>query len=72
MTLQDLAANVGIDPSDLDDLENGYALEVDRKVLENIAQLAGVYRRGSSLTDDRLLDIFMCATVDSPPRLFQM
>jgi transcriptional regulator with XRE-family HTH domain len=69
MTPLQLANRVEIDVSYLTDLENGYALEVNRTVLERIIGLVGVNKRYNRLTDDRLLDLFMFATCAAPPKL---
>ena len=69
MSVQQLADAVGISSGFLDRLEEGYIPEVERWILESISQTVGVRKRGNGLTDERLLDIFLCSASVEPPKL---
>jgi len=69
MSLQKLSDLVGIDMEYLIRLEEGCEPKVERCILEKIAQAVGVHKRGSSLTNDKLLDIFLYAGTSGPPKL---
>jgi transcriptional regulator with XRE-family HTH domain len=58
-SIAELAEQLEIDANDLERLEEGYEPMVDRSVLENIAKFANVNKRGSKLSDDELLNVFM-------------
>jgi len=70
MSLERLAEVVGISRHYLNRLEEGYEPEVERWILESIAQTVRVCKRGNKLTDDKLVDIFLCAASEAPPKLF--
>ena len=69
MTQQQLADKLDLELCDFDKLEQGYEPEVDRSILLSIAQLAGVCQRGTGLSDEMLLDLFLYATEDAPPEI---
>lgn len=69
MSLKEFAKEVGIPENYLIRLEEGCELEVEREVLENIAQAVGVCKRGNGLSDEQLVNLFLYATKDDPPRL---
>lgn len=70
MSLEQLAEEVGISMHDLDRLEEGYEPEVERWILESIARTVRVCKRGNKLTDEKLVDIFLYAGSEVPPKLF--
>ncbi len=69
LSSEELAKKLGIRPTYLERIEEGYEPAIQRHVLEDISQIAGISRRGKRLSDDLLLNMFLYATVDSPPSL---
>lgn len=69
MSIEQFADEVGIDPSYLNRLEDGYEPEVEMGILELIANTVGVCKRGNGLSADQLVNLFLYATKDDPPVL---
>ena len=69
MSLQQYADKIGIEPTKLDRLEEGYELKVERDILLRILRTVGVCMRYNGLSDEQLINIFLYATKEDPPRL---
>ncbi len=70
MSLAQLAEAVGIEERYLNYLEEGHEPEVERWILESIAQNVRVSKRGNGLTNEQLVNIFLYASSEVPPKLF--
>ena len=69
LSLKQLADEVEIDEVYLNRLEEGCEPEVERQVLKDIAQTVRVCKRGNGLSDEQLVNLFLYATKDDPPKL---
>lgn len=68
-SLEQFAKLIGIEVEYLNRLEEGYEPIVDLQILEAILQKVGVAKRGNKLTNKQIIDIFLYATQEQPPRL---
>ncbi len=70
LSLKQLADKAKITENYLNLLEEGHEPKIDPEVLRNIAEAVGVCKRGNVLTDEKLVDIFLYAASQVPPKLF--
>ena len=64
-----LAEKTRVTENYLNLVEEGHEPEIERGILETIAQAVGFGKRGNAFTDEQLVNLFLYASTCEPPRL---